>query len=345
MPMNEPSAPSVSVIVPAYNVGRFIEQCLRSALAQSLRDIEVIAVNDGSRDNTGAILAHWAERNPRLQLISKADNAGVADARNEGLTAARGRWIALLDADDWIAPERLSRLVAAGEALGADWIADDLYIVRESEEAPCARILAREPQGARLIDGAHLVLRDVPEHLGYSLLKPMIRRAFLERHALRYRRGLRHSEDFLFTIDCVAAGAKLALLNEARYFYRLRAGQITALDPLSTLAVMRETNALARTAAREASNGALDFALARRARLIERACRYYRAATPWKEGHRGAALRMLLKDPGIWPLVLRKLAIRIAYALTGRDRIGLVLLEGAPRGPSLLREARLEPGS
>jgi len=106
------------VIIPAYDAGRSIGYALASAVAQSLRDIEVIVVDDGSTDDTVAVVESFARRDPRIRLVRQA-NGGVAAARNRGLAEALGKYVAPLDADDVWLPQNLERQVAALELAGS----------------------------------------------------------------------------------------------------------------------------------------------------------------------------------------------------------------------------------
>jgi glycosyltransferase involved in cell wall biosynthesis len=105
-------APAVSVVVPAHNSASFIGASIRSALRQTFADLEVIVVDDGSRDDTVEIVRGCAHVDPRLRVIEQP-NAGVVAARNHGLDVARGRWIAFLDSDDLWHPEKLAAQVSA----------------------------------------------------------------------------------------------------------------------------------------------------------------------------------------------------------------------------------------
>lgn len=111
--------PIVSVIIPSYNAADYITQTLESVLAQTLTDIEVIVVDDGSTDNTRNIVADFANKDPRLMLVEQANQfAGVA--RNNGMSKARGKYLYFLDADDYIETTTLEELVNAIEQHGAD---------------------------------------------------------------------------------------------------------------------------------------------------------------------------------------------------------------------------------
>jgi len=104
----------VSVIVPAYNVGLYIEDCIKSILAQTYNDWELIIVNDGSTDNTVELVSKFIQADSRISFIHQ-QNAGVSAARNTGLCAAQGEWVAFLDGDDMWEPEFLAETVAAKE--------------------------------------------------------------------------------------------------------------------------------------------------------------------------------------------------------------------------------------
>ena len=106
--MNEPS---VSIITPCYNGERYVKETIESVLAQTYTDWEMLVIDDGSQDQSAAIIQSYADKDPRIQLISQ-ENAGSSAARNNGIRRARGRYIALLDADDLWDPEFLSKQIA-----------------------------------------------------------------------------------------------------------------------------------------------------------------------------------------------------------------------------------------
>ncbi|RCW42735.1 glycosyltransferase family 2 protein [Paenibacillus prosopidis] len=93
--------PKVSIIVPIFNMEHYLDRCMESLLGQSLTDIEIIAVNDGSNDSSLSILEEYAQKDSRLKIINK-ENGGVSAARNEGVKAARGQYIGFVDPDDWV---------------------------------------------------------------------------------------------------------------------------------------------------------------------------------------------------------------------------------------------------
>jgi glycosyltransferase involved in cell wall biosynthesis len=106
--------PLVSVLVPIYNVETYLEQCLSSLAAQTLKDIEVICINDGSTDSSPAIIRSFMNRDPRFHLVDK-ENSGYGDSMNRGLDAARGKYVAILESDDFMEPDGLEYMVEQAE--------------------------------------------------------------------------------------------------------------------------------------------------------------------------------------------------------------------------------------
>ena len=114
--------PKISVIIPVYNVEKYLAECLDSVLNQTFQDIEIICVNDGSTDNCGKILDKYAKKDPRIQIITQK-NKGLSGARNTGLDIATGDWICFVDSDDALPPNALSVLYSVAEKSGCQIVA------------------------------------------------------------------------------------------------------------------------------------------------------------------------------------------------------------------------------
>lgn len=110
---------SVSIIVPCYNVAAYLDQCMESLTGQSMKDIEIICVNDGSSDCTAEILREWRNRDRRVRIIDQK-NSGVSAARNSGMAAAAGTYIGFVDPDDMVERNMFQRLVTAAAEKEAD---------------------------------------------------------------------------------------------------------------------------------------------------------------------------------------------------------------------------------
>lgn len=119
---------TISVIIPVYNVEKYLHRCVESILQQTFQDFEIILVDDGSRDNSGEICDEYAKKDTRIKVIHK-NNARVSAARNDGMKIANGKYISFIDSDDWIEPEMYQNMIKKAEELNLDFIMCD-YIKR-----------------------------------------------------------------------------------------------------------------------------------------------------------------------------------------------------------------------
>ena len=112
--------PLISVIMPAYNAQSYIEQAIGSVLTQSVTDLELLVIDDGSQDNTRQIVTDIAEKDHRVRLLINEQNMGAAGTRNRGLELCRGQYVALLDSDDYYLEGMLQSMLNRAEETGAD---------------------------------------------------------------------------------------------------------------------------------------------------------------------------------------------------------------------------------
>ncbi|MDH2328598.1 glycosyltransferase family 2 protein [Cereibacter sp. SYSU M97828] len=214
----------VSVILPAYNAARFIRRAVDSALAQDGVSVEVIAVNDASKDDTLAVLRELAQTRPGLRVLDNAANLGPGGTRNAGIAAAQGRWIAILDADDAFAPGRLARLVSVAEGQGAGIVAD-LPVFYDMAAGQAARTQLPASGAVQEVRQADFLEPDSATGLDFGLLKPMFRADLRDRW--HYAEGVRHGEDFELYFDLTGQGERFLLLHEALYVFSTRIGEIS----------------------------------------------------------------------------------------------------------------------
>jgi succinoglycan biosynthesis protein ExoO len=125
--------PVVTVIIPTYNTEAYVAKAIQSALDQTLQNIEIIVMDDSSADGSVAVAQTFQDE--RLKVVVNERNLGATTSSNRALEMAQGEWIAILDSDDWMAPERLERMVQVGRAENADLIVDDPYLIRDGEAA------------------------------------------------------------------------------------------------------------------------------------------------------------------------------------------------------------------
>lgn len=236
--------PSVSVIVPAYNVAGYLERALNSALSQTMSDLEVIVVDDASDDGTFAEACRVAGRDSRVRVLLNDHNSGAAMSRNRAISAARGEWIALLDGDDTWLPERLERMMTYTD--DADVISDDVRILASSlikREKHTSWSFLRE-RGLILTKTHWLSLLDFTRY-DLGLVQPLIRRSFLKHHRLTFDPAVRVSHDFLFYFEILASGARWLQLPQGYYLVTSgRAGSNTSNARLLWQSIIESTQAL-----------------------------------------------------------------------------------------------------
>jgi glycosyltransferase involved in cell wall biosynthesis len=112
--------PKISVVIPVYNVEKYLHRCVDSVLKQTFRDFEIILVNDGSQDQSGAICDEYVEKDNRIKVIHKK-NARVSAARNDGIKMAKGKYISFVDSDDWIEPDMFRDMIQKAEEFRLDF--------------------------------------------------------------------------------------------------------------------------------------------------------------------------------------------------------------------------------
>lgn len=230
----EQNAPRVSVITPAYNAAQYLERALDSALTQTMSDLEIIVVDDASTDVTLELACWVANRDPRVRVLRNECNRGAAESRNLALSAARGEWVAVLDADDAWFPKRLEQmLVNTGNT---DVVSDDVYIVPKLGK-PAPRSLLEE-KGLAITEPRQLTTLDFVQY-DLGLLKPIIRRSFLSRHRLAYAPTLLRAEDFHLYFEILASGARWLQLPQGYYLYYKYLGSVTTSSWRSQLGKSR----------------------------------------------------------------------------------------------------------
>lgn len=212
--------PTASVVIPCYNAERFLEQTLASARAQTVSDIEIICVDDGSTDTTRNILARAAAQDSRIRVIHQ-ENAGEGPARDAGLEAASGEWLYFLDADDIMEPQLLERGIASCEANDADLVVFRTLMldVQTGEERLCPWSFKRDWMPDDCFCPA-----DHPDHVLISFQNwvhnKLFRGSFVREHGLRMQH-VHRTADLLFTCRALTEARRIALLDEPLHHYRV----------------------------------------------------------------------------------------------------------------------------
>lgn len=213
--------PTVSVIVPAYNVASYVGATLESALSQTFRDFEVIVVDDGSTDETGTIVAAFAERDDRVRVV-RQPNAGLSSARNAALRVARGSYIALLDGDDvWdrgFLDAQLAVFDARPDVAVVTGNARFLGGTHDGEPVRPVPDKRREPTLASILEDEEAVF-----------IMSMFRRAVYDAVG-GFDESMRTNEDYDFWLRAAIAGFQFARNDSPLGLYRRRADSLSAGD-------------------------------------------------------------------------------------------------------------------
>lgn len=314
-PAARDSCPTVSLIVASYNSAETIGATLSSLQRQTLSSIEAIVVDDASRDGSADIVRAFASSDPRVRLIQKDRNAGPAACRNLALLEARGDWIAVVDSDDLIAPNRLERLVAAAQAWDADIVSDNVALFRETPRAPWGTVLPLSlPEEGTWIDLATFVrrsgLEDGFRSLGY--LQPMFRRRVIAEQGLVYDETLKIAEDYDFLARLLAKGARMRVFPWPGYLYRQRHRSLSrTLSAADVRAMLKADDEFRRQAA--AQDRAVRAALDARRETIVRTLSYLSFVEAVRRRD-PAGLAILLRCP---EHILKAVRFRIGKRLSG----------------------------
>ncbi len=226
------SSPRISVIMPVYNAAGFVTEAIESALNQEGVDLELVIVDDQSSDNTVEVVTRISDQDSRVRVIQLPKNQGPAAARNAAIDAARGEWIALLDADDLYVPGRLSEFLTIAEAEDLDFIADNQLFYDAQARQVTRTAFPLDAAKSRWDLDAHLQqeLKGWGNGFTSGLLKPMFRANFVKERKIRYNTEFRFAEDFLFYSEIIANGARGMLIPDAFYRYTLPYGTTSGLN-------------------------------------------------------------------------------------------------------------------
>ena len=202
--------PKISVIVPVYKAEHYLARCVDTLLAQTFDDFEVILVDDGSPDNSGAICDEYALKDKRVRVIHQP-NAGVSMARQKGLDNARGEYVIHADPDDWVEPDMLKELYAKAKEEDADMVICDFY-------GHYGGKVVYERQQPSSLDH-NTVLCDMFKHLFGSCWNKLVRRVCFLKFDIHFSEGVSFCEDLLINSTLLQHNIKVAYLPNAFYHY------------------------------------------------------------------------------------------------------------------------------
>lgn len=226
--------PVISVVIPVYNTEKYLKECLDSILSQSLKDIEVICVNDGSDDSSGEILSEYSDQDSRVIVLNQ-QNSGQASARNLGMRHAKGRFIQFVDSDDEIAPDSL-------KVLSTRMISDDLDILffdgktiyedinNFNNYKQLSSTYVRTRSYGDVLSGSNMLIR-MKKDKAYrvSPCMAMFSRRFLSENKIEFPQFIIY-EDNVFMAESIVLASRVGHLNEQYYYRRVREESTTTSE-------------------------------------------------------------------------------------------------------------------
>lgn len=224
MDMAEPAKALVSVIVPVYNVEAYMDRCVSSLCGQSYDKIEIALVDDGSTDSSGAKCDAWAAKDSRIRVIHKK-NGGLSDARNVGIAASSGEYIAFIDGDDYVAPTYCEKLYEALLRNDADMALCNLCYVWEDGTLRPYMTPCHEKKVVTRKEGLHALLCESNLTFGIVWNKVYKRDLFMKEPPLQFALG-RYYEDEYINYQLLDRAEKIAIVPDALYYYVQREGSI-----------------------------------------------------------------------------------------------------------------------
>lgn len=210
----------VSIIVPVYNTGKYLYKCLDSILNQTMQEIELILVDDGSDDNSGAICDFYSERDKRVRVIHKK-NEGVSIARNVGMQAAKGEYIGFVDSDDWIEKEMYQEMYYYAKNKEADIVMCDACTIYDNNKKEADTISSLNE--SVLLNKKEITPFCLREIAG-SACRCIYKKQVLEAHAVQFPVGLPLSEDRIFNLNAMGNSESFYYLKKAYYNRYVRIG-------------------------------------------------------------------------------------------------------------------------
>ena len=211
----------ISIVIPVYNVEKYLRQCLDSIVNQTLRDIQIICVNDGSTDGSLAILQEFAGRDSRIEIIDKP-NGGLSSARNAAFPLIRGKYTLFVDSDDWINSETCEKTFYHAEQTGADFV---LFFNVQFDHST-GKQLHTSMCDLPLIINSYEQKQVMFQIASISAWDKLWSTRFLKTHKILFKEGL-ICEDQPFVWKAVMLAEKIAVFPKVLYHYRQRTSSIT----------------------------------------------------------------------------------------------------------------------
>ncbi|MDR0646255.1 MAG: glycosyltransferase [Elusimicrobiota bacterium] len=202
--------PLISIIIPVYNVEKYLSRCLDSVINQTYKNLEIICINDGSHDNSKTILEEYQKRDPRIKII-RQENKGVSSARNTGLNICKGDYIGFVDSDDHTALDFYDKLLTAALNTSSDMVIGN----KEHIGFPGAKIYPSSRKGIAV--GLLEKLQKTDKEA--VVCDTLFHRTLIKDNKINFNQHISYGEDQLFGIIALYYANKIAYVKEAYYYY------------------------------------------------------------------------------------------------------------------------------
>jgi len=226
--------PTFSIIVPSYNSADTVKRCLESILAQDLNDYELIAINDGSTDQTGAILEYMANADRRVRVIHNKTNQGVSNARNKGIDVSQGDYILFIDSDDYIGHGYLRSIY---NEIRADLA--DIYIWGITKLINNAGSKVISPHCFSTFDRVGFLSSFLPYQQSSGIYgfvaNKAVKRDLVEKNGIRFNTNLHLLEDYDFFLSCYKFSERITIFPLFDYFYVLPAVSMNSISRIDSV--------------------------------------------------------------------------------------------------------------
>ena len=212
----------LSIILPVFNSGQYLSRCLDSLTKISVKDLEVIVVDDGSTDDSKLIISEYQNKYPEIKYLYQI-NQGVSAARNTGIAAACGEYITFVDSDDWIEPDIYQEMITRMRETDSDLAVTGFVI------EPSGRIPRRSDWGIpELIDGKGLDLHSFVSSMFFSVpWNKMYRRSIIGEYGLFFDERIHYAEDYIFNMHYINAITRISIRDSPMYHNSARPGSLS----------------------------------------------------------------------------------------------------------------------
>lgn len=226
--------PLVTLIIPVYDAEKYLRRCLDSVASQNLPDMEVLLLDDGSRDDSLKICREYEEKDLRFHVIHK-ENSGVSDTRNLGIRLAKGKYLQFMDSDDWLTEDAVECMAMAAEQEKCDLVIADFYRVSkdryvEKKHIRRKTVMSREEFA--------MEMAKKPADFYYGVMwNKLYRREIVRQQGIFCDTSMNWCEDFLFNLKYIRYADRILALQKPVYYYQKRKGSLVAREAVSVDAV------------------------------------------------------------------------------------------------------------